>query len=47
MGDPDAISIRSDMSVKSVNMYGSPVPDNVDGWRFDYFSFENSALIRN
>jgi len=32
MGDPDAISIRSDMSVKSVNMYGSPVPDNVDGW---------------
>jgi len=32
MGDPDAVSIRSDMSVKSVNMYGSPVPDNVDSW---------------
>jgi len=32
MTDPDVFSIRSDASVKSVNMYGSPVPDNVDGW---------------
>ena len=34
MTDPDVFSIRSDASVKSVNMYGSPVPDNVDGWRY-------------
>jgi len=32
MVDPDTVSIRSDASVKSVNMYGSPVPENVDAW---------------
>ena len=41
MVDPDTVSIRSDASVKSVNMYGSPVPDNVDAWRLKTIFVQN------
>ena len=33
--DTDTCSVRSDMSVKSVNLYGSPIPENLDSWRKD------------
>ena len=31
--DTDSCSVRSDVSVKSVNLYGSPIPENLDSWR--------------
>ena len=40
--DTDSCSVRSDVSVKSVNLYGSPIPENLDSWRNGFI-----ILIRN